>query len=324
MRNLQLEAAIWNLFSSTDFFNGVAQECDDTLTWFGSLAVSKKVSNFGRNNQIFEKIKQRRNEFRRGAELAALGDYQLIWGIAGAITGDIRGMLDQPLRSWMTDAEYDEFFDVRMGSIIRYSESICRALNNTMIGLDYLDNSDSDDSERSDDDDGFPGAEIAEWYEDFNEDERGKVFCALPNPLPNYAIDRSIACKTGDEVPWTGVWYPTTGLEFHSLTFAVKGMKMQPVYKVVKTTDELRTPEWMFPPPETLAVATVWHPVVPAAHQAEKNEQLWAKAGQPCPKAGLWQPTDPGVQARKYEVGDKMLNLGSAQGLTVWLWIADR
>lgn len=156
-----------------------------------------------------------------------------------------------------------------------------------------------------------------EWYKNL-------PFWKFTDASPEYVIDKSIACRTGDEVPWTGVWYPATGLEKHSLTFAIKGLRMQPVYRIVKTTEELSTPEYMFPPPQTVAVETVWHPVVLSIRKAPANAELWAKAGQPCPKAGMWQPTDPGVAPRAYEVGTPMADLRSAYGITVWRWMSDR
>ena len=81
----------------------------ETTAWFGNLARSRDVANFGRNNQIFDKFKQRANDFKRGGQLARLGDYKFIWNVADFIRGDARGMMEQPLHSWMTDAEYREF-----------------------------------------------------------------------------------------------------------------------------------------------------------------------------------------------------------------------
>lgn len=324
MRSLQLESAIWNLFTSRDFFNFAAHECEATMNWFGSLAISKNASNLGRNNQIFEKLKQRASEFRRGADLAALGDYRLIWDAAGAAIGDVRGILEQPLRSWMTNDEYQEFSEVRIGRIITISESISRALNNAMVGAEIFYSPDPDDPESINNDDGFSGSDIVEWYEDFIGTQGENFLFPIPNPLPDYFVDTSLGCKTGDEVPQTGIWYPVTGLEHYSLTFAIKGARMQPVYQIIKTTEELSTPEWMFPPPETVAIPTVWHPIAVVDRIVKSDDELWAKAGQACPKAGIWQPTDPGAQARTYNAGEKMLSLGSAHGLTVWRWLADR
>lgn len=324
MRNMHLEATIWNLFSSAEFFEAAARECEETMRWFGSLAIAKQVGVFGRNNQIFDTFKGLARDFRRGAELAKLNDYKLIWDIARCFRGDARGMMEQPLHSWMSEAEYEDFSGVRISRLMAFTSQITRVLHNAMVGADSFFEPNPDWPEGSNNDYGFADDEIVKIYESKMSWYKGQLNWALPDPLPEYVIDKSVACKTGDEVPWTGVWYPATGLERHSLTFAIKGLRMQPVYHVVKTKDELRTKEDMFPSPETVAVATTWHPLIPFGRPAVKDEDLHSKAGEPCPKAGLWQPLEPGAGPRSYVAGETMAHLGSAYGFTVWRWIADR
>jgi hypothetical protein len=324
MRDIHLEAAIWNLFSSVEFFETTAKECENIMEWFGTLAISRKVPNFGRNNEIYDKFKKRAHDFRRGAELAKSGDYKFVWEVSDGIRGDVRGMMEQPLHSWMTEAEYQEFGGVRISRLLSSSSRITSALNNAMVGADSFFDPNPDWPEGSNQDGGFPGDEIIKWYESELDWHQGKLLWDLPNPLPEYVIDKSVACKTGDEVPWTGVWYPATGLERHSLTFAIKGLRMQPVYRVVKTSEELETEDDIFPLPETVAVATTWHPLIPSGRPAITNQELRAKAGGPCPKTGIWQPMEPGAASRSYVAGETMANLGSAYGITVWQWIADR
>lgn len=326
MRNLNLEAAIWYLFTSPEFFETAARECEDTMLWFGALAISRQVPNFGRNNQIFDKIKALARDFRRGAEMARLGDYRPVWETTGCIGGDVRGMLEQPLHSWMTEAEYQEFAHVRIGRMLLYAGKIERALNNALVAADSFFDPDPDCPERSNDDDGFPGGEIVGNYDIYTDRSKGLPAPRVHAPLPEYSINSLVACKTGDEVPWTGVWYPATGLERHSLTFAIKGLRMQPVFRVIKTIEELERESngEMFFSTQTVAVATTWHPLIPSGRQAEPDRELRAKAGEPCPKSGIWEPTDQGAARRAYQAGETMANLGSAYGLTVWRWVADR
>ena len=320
MRNLHLEAAIWNLFTSAEFFEAAAHECDETMKWFGTLAISRNVVDFGRNNQIFDKFKQRARDFRRGAELAKRGDYSLIWEISGCINGDVRGMMEQPLHSWMTEVEYREFESVRIIRLITYASQIESALNNAMIGAESFLDSD-DDCE----DEGFPGGDIVGWYNEYISIFKEPSCVKIPDPLPEYVIEKSSACKTGDEVPWTGVWYPGVGLEHCSLTFAIKGLRMQPAYRVTKTAEELEEEGDLCPTPETVAVKTTWHPLILSGRRAETDKELRAKAGEPCPRAGVWQAMDTGTaRLRTYEAGETMGNLGSAYGITVWLWVAHR
>ncbi len=322
MRNMNKEAAIWNLFVSSEFVEAGARESEETMRWFGGEAVEGQVANFGRNNQIYDVFKTLARDLRRGVELAALGDYKLLRSTANCFSGDVRGMREQPLRSWMSDAEYHEFFNVRIGRIFAYTSQITRAIDNAMIGAEsfFAPNPDWPDSANYDS--GFAGDEIDKIF-DAHASVYEKQGVNLPTPLPDYQIDRSVACKTGDEVPWTGVWYPGTGLEQHSLSFAIKGLRMQPVYCVTRTKAELWA-EGIVGGPETVAVATTWYPLVATGRPAEINDEIWAKAGAPCPKAGLWQAADPDATQRIYEAGETMASLGSAYGLTVWRWIGAR
>ncbi len=322
MRNLNLEAAIWYLLTSPEFYEAAANDCNVTKNWFES--VSRQFSNFGRNNYIYDTLKKLEGDFRRGATLSRLGDYNLIFQAAESVSGNIRGIMEQPLHSWMTDTEYREFESVRLARMMAYSRLIRLSLHNAIMGASSYFGQNLNYPERRDDDDGLPGDDIVRRYNNNVDYFKQPLFQRLPDPLPEYNIEKSISCHTGDEVPWTGVWYPTTGLEHHSLTFAIKGMRMQAVYKVIKTTEELRTEVKMFPPPETVAIATTWHPVIAAPPKTETITELWSKAGQQCPKEGVWEPTDPGAARRYYRVGDVMLSLGSAHGLTVWRWISER
>lgn len=324
MNDMQLKAAIWSLFTSTEFFEAAARECEDTMRWFGTLAISQGVANFGRNNQIFDTFKRRAKDFRRGAELARYGDYRLIWSTAGSIRGDARGMIEQPLHSWMTKAEYEEFDDVRISRLVTYGGLIECALNNAIGGAESFYNPHSDYPERRNDDDGFPEDRIIEMYNGYLDSLKGSLICKIPDPIPVYVIDNSTTCQTGDEVPWTGVWCTSTVSASFGLTFAIKGFRMQPAYQVTKTAEELKAEGVLLPYPETVAVPAIWHPVLPSRQPATDHNEIWAKAGDPCPKSGIWLPTDPGAMQRTFQAGETMADLGSAFGFTVWRWIADR
>lgn len=321
---MNLEAAIWYLYTSDSFFKAAARECETTIEWFGTLALFKGVSNLGRNNQIFDTFRALARDFYRGAEMAKLGDYKFIWDTARCVRGDVRGMMEQPLHGWMTKAEYQEFSELRIGLLMAFARQITNALNNAMVKGESFFDPDPNCPERANDDDGFPGEEIIKTY-NFNLNQYQPLpSWDLPDPLPEYFVDRSITCETGDEVPWTGVWYPDTGLERHSLTFAIKGLRMQPAFHIVKTEEELEAEGAYLPSAETVAVATTWHPVIPSIRQHKPNSELLAKAGQPCPKAGVWQTQDVNASERFYGLDEPMGNLGSAYGLTVWRWLRDR
>ena len=265
MRNLHLEAAIWNFFTSMEFYEEAACECERTMEWLRSLIVARNVADFGRNNQIYGTFRKRADDFRRGAQLAGLGDYKMIRKTSNLISGDARGMMEQPLHSWMTAAEYKEFGSVRLSRLFAHADQIANALNNALTaGASFL-YPDPDCPERCNDDDGFPGDSIVEVYNAAIVRYEEPLLWRLPDPLTEYVVDESIKCRTGEEVPWTGVWYPEAGLEGNSLTFAIKGMPMQPAFRIVKTIEEReRESGAYFGCPESVAFSTTWYRVIPS------------------------------------------------------------
>lgn len=70
MRNVNLKTVLWNLFTSFEFFEETARECERIMNWFDILMVAQGVTNFGRNNQICDTFEKRASDFRRGAALA--------------------------------------------------------------------------------------------------------------------------------------------------------------------------------------------------------------------------------------------------------------
>jgi hypothetical protein len=50
---------------------------------------------------------------------------------------------------------------------------------------------------------------------------------------------------------------------------------------------------------------------------------LRLKADEPVPQAGLWQSVDTASQQQRANVGDKLPNLGSAYGITIWQRVGD-
>ncbi len=324
MRNLHLEAAIWYFFTSPEFFEMAANECESTMEWFGNLAISRGGVNYGRNNQVYDAFKKAARNFRRGAEFARLGDYKVAYDAAWSIASDIRGMMEQPFHSWMTDAEFEEFESTRISNILAYKAEIICGIGNAESGMRRFLISDPEDFDIRDRDEGFPDDSIVKEFKSLTKPEFENMPWKLPDPLPHYAINTAVSCKTGEEVPWTGVWFPETGLDQHSLTFAVKGWRMQPAYRVVKTAKELKAEGVLLPVPETKAVATIWHPVIPVSQLLQTSDGMMrAKAGEPCPQAGLWRSLDSRNEKRAYKQGDIMADLGSAYGFTVWQYVGE-
>jgi hypothetical protein len=165
----------------------------------------------------------------------------------------------------------------RLNRLERFAGCIAHALNNAITAADSFLSPNPEYPERSNDDLGY--------YDE-------PLYLKLFDPVPECVIDRSVSCQTGDEVPWTGRWYPETGLEAHSLAFAIKGLGMQPVFRITKTVEELdrENPDCYFGHLETIAIATTWHPVIPSGRlmYAAARERSKANSIQPALTPCLW------------------------------------
>jgi hypothetical protein len=326
MRNLNLEASIWYLFTSFEFFEAAARECEAIVEWKIAFAAKHQVSP---DRSIIEFTKCA-HEFRHGAELARRGDYQYIWNISRWFYSDVRGMIESSPNNWRMDEAERRIFSAegRLNRLEKFADRIGKALNNGLTKGESFLQPNPEYPERSDDDDGYPGDSIATRYKDLLGYYDAPSCPKLADPLPECVIDRSVACKTGDEVPWTGVWYPDTGLEMHSLTFAIEGLRMQPVFRVTKTIEELarEDPNTIIGRAETVAVSTTWHPVIPSGCVVcvGANEEKHAEADQPCAEPVIWQPIDPVPVQRNHAVNRKTAKLGEGFGLKVWRWLKNQ
>jgi hypothetical protein len=122
------------------------------------------VANFARNNQVYDTFKGLARDLMRGAELTRPGDYKVVWDICYSIYGDFRGMLEQPMHSWMSDAEYKELHGVRISRILAYTSQISHALTNAYVDAAGFFDDEPDFAGRRNDDNGFPDTEIVETY----------------------------------------------------------------------------------------------------------------------------------------------------------------
>ena len=78
----------------------------------------------------------------------------------------------------------------------------------------------------------------------------------------------------------------------------------------------------MFYPKDLVDFArSVCATATPEATPPAEAQELRAKAGEPCPRAGHWESIDQPSQTRTYALGEPMLGLASAYGLTVWRYI---
>lgn len=158
------------------------------------------------------------------------------------------------------------------------------------------------------------------------------AFPTRPVDIPEYAPDTSITCRTGEIVPWTGLWVPSYGLRTSALAFARKDIQlMQFAYEVVYENPDDGSEEFD-------CVEATWHPVRPTGRmipwpegcgpleldESIPPEQRRCAAGYFCPKAGYWMTPAKTDSRRMFREGDVMPELGSAWGMTIWQWDADQ
>lgn len=164
---------------------------------------------------------------------------------------------------------------------------------------------------------GYQGGGIAVYQEP-------EIFPTLPTQIPEYAPDTSISCKTGDIVPWTGVWVPSTGMGTAALAFARKDLQvMQAAYEIA-SVDEDGYPTFK-------VVDCTWHPVKPTGRMIGHPVLLQLKhdaatapgrceSGVRCPREGYWFTPAQENSRRLFKLGQTMPRLGTDYGITIWQW----
>lgn len=149
------------------------------------------------------------------------------------------------------------------------------------------------------------------------------VYAPRPAEIPEYAADKSVSCKTGQIVPWTGVWVPANGMGKAALAFARQGIQiMQPAYHLIREDEDTGEEEYDL-------IDCIWHPVRPTSHlvplqplddaSAETSERERCEAGQPCPHEGFWHTPAKSDSRRFFKAGEIMPAFESDWGDTVWL-----
>lgn len=166
---------------------------------------------------------------------------------------------------------------------------------------------------------GYEGSNIAANSEEC-------IFPSLPEQIPEYVPDTSVTCKTGDIVPWTGVWVPSTGMGTAALAFARKNVQiMQPAYEI-ESRDEDGYAIFKL-------VDCEWHPVKPSGRQIDHPvlAQLKLAAGtargrcpahERCPREGWWYTPAQVDSRRFFKLGQVMPDVGTDYGATIWEWDA--
>ncbi|MDR1854728.1 MAG: hypothetical protein LBR05_07495 [Azoarcus sp.] len=300
-RSLDEEAWCWYHLTSETFYQGAIDACQAVAVLHGGMDQT-----WGEHVRALQ----------RGIEaVRKAGDYEPLAKAAEAIMGT-REEAEGLWMGWLGDREGQYAWLSAVAG--NYACEIAQTLKAGLLGGEYwLGQAQHDIPERRNWPLGPAGADITSIFAGMEEfdyrhvglEENYPHFRRYPVPkvFPDYVPQVDRAIKTGETVPWTGVWIPAAGLERHNLTFAIAGRPMQPVWRIVQTREEnkralLEQEGWredgiglvydphgaqMTPLPQYEITEMVWYPLLPAdAPEAKTAGRV--PAGQPCPIRGWW------------------------------------
>jgi hypothetical protein len=291
---LDKEAWCWYHLTSEEFYLGAVVACETVRDFFKRETLSRNAADFGRNNQIYDSWARHARELTQAIGFVEYGDYAPLRSAAADIRSTNRGINQWGNMGWLgeAEAEYSRLAEIAG----EYGSSIEAALECGLVGgLYWLEDAANDPPERRNAPFGY-GIYVADFvtvdkYNGKTPEEKYPHLREHPIPeaFPRYAPDTSRPCKTGETVPWTGVWVSEEGIARHPLTFALKGRSMTPSWKIIQTEEEneavllkqpgytknnddsiaIPTPEeggdkWVWPTPQFEITATTWYPLLEA------------------------------------------------------------
>ena len=347
-RNFGREVWCWRHRTSEVFFRGAVNACAAVRDFFKSETLGRGAANFGRNNQIYDSWARHARELEQAIEFTKYDDFQPIRDAASDVTSTNRGVNQWVYMGWLgeAEAEYNRLAEIAEG----YAKNIMSTLQCGLVGGAYwLKEAANDPPERRNDPLGLAEDAVTVFLQE--RDYRGKTpeenyphlrAYPVPEVFPHYAPDRSRPCKTGETVPWTGVWYPDGDIEKDrlNLTFAIAGRPMTPVWRLVKTDKEveqdlLKLPgytkdefgllynekgELVTPFDQYEITPITWYPMREV--QVEKRPFVMrVEGGEPCPREGHWWSPANQSKGRVFKKGEIMPIVESTEyGICYWLW----
>jgi hypothetical protein len=314
-RNLSQEAHLWYTISSPDYIaqaKGKLQAAADVMR--AQVEPHPFIKDYAPVPYWGGVIEDLLSRFDNAQEILKHGEFDPMQRWAGRLMDIPRGFQESNM-NWMSDAG-------RFMELLNDAYSICDdflmavAMSERYSDADYK-NGAADWHIEMPADIGYEGNGIARYVEP-------AIFSTLPETIPEYAPDTSVSCKTGDIVPWTGVWVPSTGMGTAALAFARKNVQiMQPAYEIASRDEDGYATFTL--------VDCLWHPVKPTGRMIDHpaitkakyvNDQgrLRCEAGQPCPQAGYWFTPALAGSRRSFAQGELMPEFKSSYGLTIWQW----
>jgi hypothetical protein len=316
-RNLSQEAHLWYTVSSPDYIAQAKVKLQEATTFMRERVLKHPfIADYAPVPYWGGVMQDLLDRFDGALAILRHGEFDPMEQWASQMQDIPRGFRESNME-WLTQADQDTFLGLLNDTYSicsRFSDSI---LMSNMYSSDGYKDRSADWHYEMPEDMGYESNDIARYSEKH-------IFPVLPQQIPEYAPDTSVSCKTGDIVPWTGVWVPSTGMGTAALAFARKNVQiMQPAYEIASRDEDGYATFTL--------VDCLWHPVKPTGRMIDHpaitkakyiNDQgrLRCEAGQPCPQAGYWFTPASAGSRRSFAQGELMPEFKSSYGLTIWQW----
>jgi hypothetical protein len=317
-RNLSQEAHLWYTISSPDYIAKAKAKLQEAADLMGAQAESHPlIKDYAPVPYWGGVIEDLLTQFDNALEILKHGEFDPMQRWASRMQDIPRGFKEGNM-NWMPEmGRFMELLNDTFGICDDFLTSV--AMSERFSDPNYKDGS-ADWRHELPADVGYEGNGIARYIEP-------SVFPVLPNQIPEYVPDTSVSCKTGDIVPWTGVWVPSTGMGTAALAFARQNVQiMQPAYEIASVDEDGSAESFDL-------VDCVWHPVKPTGSMIEhplmaqlNRDAATARgrceAGERCPREGWWFTPAWQDSRRHFTLGEVMPKLGTDCGQTIWQWDA--
>ncbi|MFT4247070.1 MAG: hypothetical protein QM581_03400 [Pseudomonas sp.] len=308
-RDLNKEAHLWYTITSPDYLQKAQEILRDAAAFLRTRAESHEfIMQYPPVPHWLGVMEYLIENFPNAKAMLMHGEYSTIIDWVRRMQ-DIPRSLSESEMGWLPREEEDELM-----SLLNSAYRVCSRFDSALTMSRYF----------SDDEIISGKADWKEWYpEDHGYTGDSIVLLSELYPLdgPEYMVDSSITCSTGQIVPWTGVWVPIDGMGTSALAFARQGQIMQPAYEIVSKDEETGYEE-MRP------VETTWYPVRPTGRLLSAIVQDTPRrvpAGQSCPLTGWWYTPAKASSHRYFKQGEVFPKIeGSDYGETFRLWSQDQ
>lgn len=316
-RNLSQEAHLWYTISSPEYIAQAKvklQEAADLMR--DQVKPHPFIKDYAPVPYWGGVIEDLLGRFDNALAILKHGDFSPMNRWASRMQDIPRGLQEGNM-NWMS--EMGRFMDLLNDAYSICSRFSRAVMMSTMYGSQRYKDGTGDWHHDIPEDMGYEGNNIARNSEEY-------IFLILPEQIPEYVSDTAVSCRTGDIVPWTGVWVPSTGMGTAALAFARQNLQiMQPAYEIASRDEDGYA--------SFNLVDCIWHPVKPTGRMIEhpvlaqlKHDASTARgrceSGERCPREGWW--FTPAVQdsRRFFKLGEVMPKLSTDYGQTIWQWNA--